>query len=50
MPGRIASAAFAAVLAAPLLVRAGELPVRAEVERLIADSGADVAEIGRAHV
>src|SRR5436190_15449534 len=43
MPGRIASAAFAAVLAAPLLVRAGELPVRAEVERLIADSGADVA-------
>jgi beta-lactamase class A len=43
MPGRLASAAFAAVLAAPLLVRAGELPVRAEVERLIADSGADVA-------
>ena len=43
MPGRLASAAFAAVLAAPLLVQAGELPVRAEVERLIADSGADVA-------
>ena len=43
MPGRLASAAFAAVLTAPLLVRAGELPVRAEVERLIADSGADVA-------
>ena len=43
MPGRLASAAFAAVLAAPLVVRAGELPVRAEVERLIADSGADVA-------
>ena len=43
MPGRLASAAFAAVLAAPLLVRRGELPVRSEVERLIADSGADVA-------
>jgi len=31
------------MLAVPMLLRAGELPVRADVERLIADSGADVA-------
>jgi beta-lactamase class A len=43
MPRRLWPAAFAAMLAAPMLLRAGELPVRAEVERLIADSGADVA-------
>ena len=43
MPRRLWPAAFAAMLAVPMLLRAGELPVRAEVERLIADSGADVA-------
>jgi beta-lactamase class A len=43
MPRRLWRPAFAAMLAAPMLLRAGELPVRAEVERLIADSGADVA-------
>jgi beta-lactamase class A len=43
MLGRLASVAFAAILAAPPLLHAGELPVRAEVERLIVDSGADVA-------
>jgi hypothetical protein len=40
---RLAWAAFATILAAPLVVRAGELPVRADVERLIVRTGADVA-------
>jgi beta-lactamase class A len=35
--------ALAVIVAAPLVVRAGELPVRAEIERLIGDSGAEVA-------
>jgi beta-lactamase class A len=43
MQRRLAWAAFATILAAPLVVRAGELPVRADVERLIVRSGADVA-------
>src|SRR5437899_2854330 len=43
MPCRSWPATFAVMLAVPMLLRAGELPVRADVERLIADSGADVA-------
>jgi beta-lactamase class A len=43
MARRFAGAALAAIVAAPLFAGAGELPVRAEIERLVADSGADVA-------
>src|SRR5262249_20865805 len=43
MVRRVVAAALVAVVAAPLVMPAGELPVRAEIERLIGDSGADVA-------
>src|SRR5436190_23299548 len=43
MSGRLAWTVLAAIAATSLIVGAGELPVRAEVERLIGDSGADVA-------
>src|SRR4051812_2008803 len=43
MRSRWAWSLAAAVVAAPLLGRAGELPVRAEIEQLVSASGADVA-------
>jgi beta-lactamase class A len=43
MRSRWAWSLAAAVVAAPLLGRAGELPVRAEIEQLVTASGADVA-------